>query len=286
MKDALTWEDVHLLDYINDVEYLYVPYIDDYKYGINIEVGNPQTTSAKKIPTPMFGYSEICSIFMDRYNEGKLSKQHQYDKFTKAFSALLTELELDIDKFWCLYLFAFDYCENLYYNGVTMKATPLEQLQALINAIDNGDSESTELELRNGKQRIFVKSSTALHFVADAISKMISESDDSTIKSLYIREQDEVNIIPKDSPIIAYFAKIILAFFNTKDHIISKRKKGAKHSLKEKDIVGKLVYMSKLSDNENWTNVENDMLNPFLRQYEDYRYPNNVSSIYPEFLVY
>ena len=106
-----------------------------------------------------------------------MSKQHQYDKFTKTLSALLSELELDIDKFWYLYLFAFDYCENLYYNGVTMKATPLEQLQALINAIDNGDSESTELELRNGKQRIFVKSSTALHFVANAISKMIAESD-------------------------------------------------------------------------------------------------------------
>ena len=74
MKDKITWEDAHLFDYINEIEYLYVSDVEDYKYNINISRGGQASENARKIETPVFGYSEIVTIFKDRYNNCKLHK--------------------------------------------------------------------------------------------------------------------------------------------------------------------------------------------------------------------
>lgn len=284
MKEKITWEDAHLFDYINEIEYLYVPDMDDYEYRINIEIDSQKTEATEKIEAPVFGYSEIVAIFKNRYNEGKLFKQNYYPKYIQAVGHLLDELELDADKFWCLFLFAFDYCRSLYNEGLTMKATPLEQLKALVDIIANADD--MLLNIKVGKQKTTVESPVALRFLADAINKQLENADQVTIKSLYLREQDKETKQEKDSPIIVYFAKILLDFFNTQDHIRNKRKKGAKHSLKEMDLVSQLVYFSNLSTNKSWTEPENETLKAFLKQYKDYKYANNISSVYPEFTVY
>lgn len=286
MIEKITWKDARLLDYISAVEYLYVPYIDDYEYNINLEVSNSSGEIGKKIEAPVFGYSEISVIFKNRYNEGKLSKQHLYREYLDAVRHLLKELELDVDKFWCLFLFALDYCESLFYQGITMKATPLEQLQALANMIANADNETMLLKFKAGKQKTSVESPVALRFLADAIHNHLKNADYATTKSLYVREEEEEAVIPKDSPIITYFAKILLNFFDTQEQVRNKRKEGANHSLKEMELVSLLVYFSRLSDNKSWTDIVNETLKGFLRQYKDYKYPNNVSSIYPEFSVY
>ena len=286
MKEKLTWEDAHLFDYISAVEYLYVPDVDDYEYNINLVVSNSNAEIGEKVEAPVFGCSEISAIFMNRYNEGKLSKQHLYREYLDAVRHLLKELQLDVDKFWCLFLFALDYCESLFYQGITMKATPLEQLQALADSIANADSEAMLLNFKAGKQKASVESPIALRFLTEAIRNHLKNADDATTKSLYIREEKEEAVIPKDSPIIAYFAKILLNFFDTQEQVRNKRKEGANHSLKEMELVSLLVYFSRLSDNKSWTDIVNETLKGFLRQYKDYKYPNNVSSIYPEFSVY
>ena len=284
MKDKITWEDAHLFDYINEIEYLYVPDMDDYEYRINIEIDSQKTEATEKIEAPVFGYSEIVAIFKNRYNEGKLFKQNYYPQYIQAVGHLLEELELDADKFWCLFLFAFDYCRSLYNEGLTMKATPLEQLKALVDIIANADD--MLLNIKAGKQKTTVESPVALRFLADAIKNQLENADHDTIKSLYLREQDKEAKQEKDSPIIVYFAKILLDFFDTQNQIKNKRKKGAKHSLKEMDLVSQLVYFSNLSTNRSWTEPENETLKAFLKQYKDYKYVNNVSNIYPEFTVY
>ena len=286
MKEKLTWEDAHLFDYISAVEYLYVPDVDDYEYNINLVVSNSNAEIGEKVEAPVFGYSEISVIFKNRYNEGKLSKQHLYREYLDAVRHLLKELQLDVDKFWCLFLFALDYCESLFYQGITMKATPLEQLQALANMIANADNETMLLKFKAGKQKTSVESPVALRFLADAIHNHLKNADYATTKSLYVREEQEEAVIPKDSPIITYFAKILLNFFDTQEQVRNKRKEGANHSLKEMELVSLLVYFSRLSDNKSWTDIVNETLKGFLRQYKDYKYPNNVSSIYPEFSVY
>lgn len=286
MKDKITWEDARLFDYINEVEFLYVPDMNDYEYRINVETGNNTTESAEKIEVPVFGYSEISAIFKNRYNAGKLLKQGNNKDYMQTVGHLLKELELDADKFWCLYLFALDYCCSIFYQGVTMKATPLEQLNTLVDMITNAGEEAMSLNFKVGKQKTSVESPIALQFLAEAIQKQLECSDHTTMKCLYTREEDEEAKVIKDSPIIVYFAKILLGFFDTQEHIKSKRKKGANYSIKEMDLVSQLIYFSNLSDNDCWIDIENETLKAFLKQYKDYEYPNNVSNVYPEFTVH
>lgn len=271
-----------MFDYINEIEYMYVPDIDDYQYLVNISKGGQTSENARRIETPVFGYSEIVAIFKNRYNEGKLMKQTLYKDYLQTVGHLLKDLDLDAEKFWCLSLFALDYCNSIFYEGLTIKATPMEQLQALTNMIANADGPML-LNLKAGKKKMSVESPVVLRFVADAIKNQLETAD---LKPLYIREQEEEARQIADSPIIVYFAKILLTFFDTQDNIRQKRKKGANFSTKEMDLVGKLVYFSGLSTNESWMDVENETLKAFLKQYKDYQYPNNISSVYPEFVVY
>ena len=59
----------------------------------------------------------------------------------------------------------------------------------------------------------------------------------------------------------------------------AKRKKGAKHSQKETDLICQLIYYTGLSLNKRWKDTENDYLKSFLRSY---KVPDNViGTIYP-----
>jgi hypothetical protein len=165
-----------------------------------------------------------------------------------------------------------------------MKATPMEQLQALVTMIDNAQDNSMFLQLKVQKKKTTIESPIALQFLAEAIKKQLEHAD--TIAELHTREAKDEMENTAESPLIVYFAKILLDFFNTQEHIKSKRKKGANHSLKEMEIVSRLVYFAELSYNKSWTDIENETLKGFLNRYKDYEYPNNVSSIYPEFTVY
>ena len=284
MLEKITWEDANLFDYISEIEYLYVPEIDDYQYLININKGTRSEAPADKIGTPAFGYSEIVAIFKSRYNEGKLPKQNQYKEYRLWMGSRLRELNLHPDKFWCLFLFAIDYCRSLLTRGITMKATPMEQLQALLAMIDNAQDNPMSLQLKIQKKKTTIESPIAIHFMADAIKKQLEHAD--TIVELHAREAKDEMENTAESPLIVYFAKILLDFFNTQEHIKSKRKKGANHSLKEMEIVSRLVYFAELSYNKSWMDIENETLKGFLNRYKDYEYPNNVSSVYPEFTVY
>ena len=42
MRDKITWNEAYLLDYITKVEFLYIPNIYDYKYIINVKVGDDE----------------------------------------------------------------------------------------------------------------------------------------------------------------------------------------------------------------------------------------------------
>ena len=90
MKDQITWEDAELFDYINKIEYMYVPDIDDYQYLVNVSKGGKVSANARKIETPVFGYSEIVAIFKNRYNsvvaETSLNAINKYTKVSDELS--------------------------------------------------------------------------------------------------------------------------------------------------------------------------------------------------------
>ena len=76
---------------------------------------------------------------------------------------------------------------------------------------------------------------------------------------------------------------MLLCFFNMQPQIRNKRKAGTKHSLKEMELVSFLIYFTRISTNDKWLDIENEYLKAYLKQYQDYNYPNNTNNVYPEF---
>lgn len=287
--DKLKWNDnaLSLMEYIGIIESIYIPDLDDYDYRINVtrcETSAEAIEEARNIP---FGATDCMVIFKSRFNQELLSKQNLYPQYIseREIQELISYLELNTDKFWLLILFVCDYCESMFYQGTTMKLTPLEQLEQLQSAINHTD-DAAILTFKAGKQKVVLEDIRAIKAISEAINKYLSGADIDMFKYLSRRQEEEVPTMLKDSPFIAYFAKMLLTFFNTQQQIRAKRRAGANHSIKEMELVSRLIYFIRLSMKEDtWTDIENETLKAFLKQYKDYRYPHNISNIYPEFSI-
>lgn len=301
MKDKLImWDDIELLDYIGNIERIYISEYDDYKYrdSFNITKCHEGTEEFKRFAEKFTeeelrlfdlrpgSATECTDIFTARYNDNLIKRKNIYDIYKKELGCLVEKPELDIDKFWYLTLFILDYCESIFYQGTTIKPTPLEQLTQLAEKILDCEKEDVKLTLKSGKIKLELDSPLALAALSMFINNSIKKLDSQQIKHLSKREYKEETNVIKDSPIIVYFANMFLNFFNTQKQILSIRKEGVKHTKTEMELVSKLIYLMGLSNNKNWNDIECEYLKAFLKQYKDYRYPNNVSSVYPEFTVY
>lgn len=286
MTDKLEWNEgaVELMEYIGLAEAILLPDFDNYEYPFNVSFTKATKEEVEKENASCVPLTAtLCMrIFKDRYDSNKIAPKSLYKEYlnNRTIQNLINDLELDADRFWLLILFTYDYCENLFYNGVTMKLTPVEQLTELCEAINKSGDAHMTLTFKAGKQKAVVDSSIAIKAIAEMIANYQEEVDEDYYKNLHKREQ--ANEL-KESPFIAFFARILLRFFSTQPQIRAKRKKGANHSIKETDLVCQLIHFTKISPNKCWLVLENETLKAYLKQYRNYEYPNNVSSIYPEF---
>lgn len=308
MKSKLVmWDDIELLDYIGDVEKIYIPSYDFYEYKDNVKIStvaiDDNFTEEEIIlaDTRPVEATECKEIFSNRYNENHIKIKNAYDTYKKDLGHLVEKLGLDVEKFWFLTLFIFDYCESIFYQGETYKPTPLEQLYKLSYTIKQcSKEEPMTLKFKCGKKKAELDSQLAITVLSSLIEDFNEElnqecsSEDKNISNrayqlrrlLNKREIQEEADIPSDSPIIVYFANMLLNFFDAQSQICSQRKDGTKHTKTEMELVSKLVFLMGLSTNKNWNDIECEYLKAFLKQYKDYKYPNNVSSVYPEFTLF
>ena len=306
MKNKLVmWDDLLLLDYIGDIEDRYIPEYDCFEYNdsVSIEICevNDEDFSEEELEmldSMPVGASRCKNIFTTRYNDDLVRQKNIYATYRKELSPLVEKLELDVEKFWYLSLFILDYCESIFYSGESFKTTALEQLFKLSNTIEQCQGEPMTLLFKSGKKKVELDSPKAISVIASLINELTEQLDQEYLNDdqegkmirklralLNQRERKEEADMISDSPIIAYFANMFLCFFDTQSQICSQRKKGVKHTKTEMELVSKLIYLTGLSTNENWNDIEFEYLKAFLKQYKDYRYPNNVSSVYPEFSI-
>ena len=189
MKSKLImWDDVSWLDYIGDIENKYVPYIDFYEYKDNacftiIPINEDTNQSEDSEDFKFISEEEIrlantrpmeatqCKeIFSKRYNDNLISKKNLYDTYKKELGCLVEKLGLNVEKFWFLILFTFDYCESIFYQGETYKPTPIEQLFKLSNTIKQcSREESMTLKFKCGKKKAELDSQLAIAVLSSLI---------------------------------------------------------------------------------------------------------------------
>ena len=158
--DKLEWNNnaLSLMEYIGIIESIYIPDLEDYDYRINVTRCEASAEAIEEAKNTPFGATDCMVIFKSRFNQRLLSKQNLYNQYLTEheIQELISYLELDANKFWLLILFVCDYCESMFYRGITMQSTPLEQLEQLQSAISNvGDTAS--LTFKAGKQKIVLE---------------------------------------------------------------------------------------------------------------------------------
>ena len=174
MTDKLEWNDnaMGLMEYIGLAEEILLPDFEDYEYPFNVAFVKAtkeeiEKENASYVPLDA---TPCMKIFKDRYNSNKITPKSLYKDFlnNRTIQNLINDMELDADRFWLLILLTLDYCENLFYNGVTMKLTPVEQLTELYEAINKSGDASMTLTFKAGKQKAVVDSPIAIKAIADS----------------------------------------------------------------------------------------------------------------------
>ena len=266
-------------------------------YGLPQRIGLDQVTTGSDLSARVCGLLPVMEIFAKRYNERKLTNYFTYEEYLKQneIQKHIAELGLDIDKFWFLILFVYDFCESICIDGIGLADSAYDQLQRLIETItphvEKFDSQigstldtaiKMEIRVKGVKGVITIDNPTALHFIADTCAKRMKEAEDWTCLRYQELQYDSKAL--NDSPYIYYFATMLLKFFDTQESVKTFRKKGAKHSVKERALISRLIHFTKLSKKEIWL-TDDEILKSFLKQYKESDFWNRTSNIYPEFLL-
>lgn len=301
MIDKFEWkspEKKALLDYVNKTTNMCARPIEDFQHEA-IEITEIPIGQSSNRPR----YTQLTNLtltFVDRYNNGKLTGYFNYEDYLKdkEIQNLVNHLELNCEKFWLLILYIYDFCESICINGEDMTPSAFEQIQNMIDAIapcvtsfdlENGSTLNKrikmEIHIEGIKKPIIIDNPTAIHFIQDSCNERLNKEDWDQQKIMHYCEKSKEFKPMKDSIYIYFFATFFLHFFNRQKAIREKRKKGAKHSLKEMELVSRLIYFTKLSTNKAWLDIEDEYLKAYLKQYKDKGFEYRASNVYPSYLI-
>lgn len=248
--------------------------------------------SQRYVPLP----SESVLLFADRYNQKAFPKALNHKEYLQNddIQNLISHLDIDKEKFWFAILFAYDYSCQLCLIGKRKKESACEQIHKLADKISENIKATDEyygtelkapltLTLSNGKKRedITIDSEPAIGYILAALQEQMKKEP---LESHYAYTHHKTTDETKDTGIsvhIAYFAKLLMTIFDQLPQVRARRKKGAKHSRKETDLICKLIYFTGISRKKSWLQPENDNLKAYLRQYT--HDTDTFSSIYPTF---
>ena len=118
---------IELLEYMENLAVQYVPDID-----IDNETGEKYICGTAALP-----------FFINRYNQNGLYGHFTYEDYigNESIQEMLKGLGIDIDKFWFLLLFIFDYTCGTCLDGIKATGVGAEQLTKFAKAIADNRKE-------------------------------------------------------------------------------------------------------------------------------------------------
>ncbi len=222
--------------------------------------------------------------FAYRYLDNKIDKSFE-QKFldNKDVQKTITAMGYDVEKFWYLLLFIYDYSCGMCVKGIERKQSPKDQITTLCNAIMNNvetyikampkvtfkSPAKITLEIK-GKHKIIIDDPNTIYYLALMCTDKINEIGDNSLLSISLTPLLGNNDLKSNSVHIWYFAQMFFKFFELKPPIRTKAPKGSIISYSRKLLVSRLIYIVGLSKNKNLLDSD-DTLKGFLNQYKDYK---------------
>ena len=268
---------IELLEYMEEVAVLYVP-----DYDIDHETGEQYIYGTTALP-----------LFIRRYNQNKLYGNFTYEDYiaNEDIQNTLKGLGVDIDKFWFLLLFIFDYTCGTCLEGMKATGIGIEQLTKFAKAIADNHKEINQFGVSfkkpitvsvkiEGKHQIVIDNANAIGYLATTIVNNLKEIEEHPwMQSQQVSMTTDAE--EKESVQIWLFYKIFNDFFNLSPYnklFNVRQKKGSTISLSKTLLISRLIYFTKLSTNKNFSEDE-FTLKGYIKQYKDKRI-DTVNSIY------
>ena len=243
-------------------------------------------------PFEDFYGSPLLERYISRYNTSatksglkKLDKlKARLNEFLsrEEFGETLTFFEMDIEKFWHLLLFVYDFSYNQCTDGIK-HISSLTALQTIIDKITENTEphplqsptfkEETKIRFCIGKKKYTIEDCPTILRICSRLKEDIDTSDDwnwQNIKSYMKSETSE------STSVLAYaFYLHFITFFNSYQSIISKRKIKDSPSKREKQLIGDLIFFTGIIQNES-ISTDPDYLKTLIKRYKDYQLPNGT----------
>lgn len=243
-------------------------------------------------PFEDFCGSPLLERYISRYNTSatksglkKLDKlKARLNEFLsrEEFGETLTFIELDIEKFWHLLLFVYDFSYNQCTDGIK-HISSLTTLQTIIDKITENTEihplqsptfkEETKITFCIGKKKYTIEDCPTILRICSRLKEDVDTSDDwnwQNIKSYMKSETSE------STSVLAYaFYLHFITFFNSYQSIISKRKIKDSPSKREKQLIGDLIFFTGIIQNES-ISTDPDYLKTLIKRYKDYQLPNGT----------
>lgn len=243
-------------------------------------------------PFEDFYGSPLLERYISRYNTSatksglkKLDKlKARLNEFLsrEEFGETLTFFELDIEKFWHLLLFVYDFSYNQCTDGIK-HISSLTTLQTIIDKITENTElhplqsptfkKETKITFCIGKKKYTIEDCPTILRICSRLKEDVDTSDDwnwQNIKSYMKSETSE------STSVLAYaFYLHFITFFNSYQSIISKRKIKDSPSKREKQLIGDLIFFTGIIQNES-ISTDPDYLKTLIKRYKDYQLPNGT----------
>ena len=265
------------LEYMEAIAVKYVPDVD-----IDPATGERYVCGTTALP-----------LFIRRYNQNELYGNFTYEDYiaNEDIQNTLKGLGVDIDKFWFLLLFIFDYTCGTCLDGMKATGIGIEQLTKFAKAIADNHKEINQFGVSfkkpitisvkvEGKHQIVIDNTNAIGYLATTIINNLKEIEEHP----WMQSQQvsiTTNAEEKESVQIWLFYKMFNDFFNLSPYnklFNVRQKKGSTISLSKTLLISRLIYFTKLSTNKNFSEDE-FTLKGYIKQYKDKRI-DTVNSIY------
>lgn len=265
------------LEYMEAIAVKYVPDVD-----IDPATGERYVCGTTALP-----------LFIRRYNQNELYGNFTYEDYiaNEDIQNTLKGLGVDIDKFWFLLLFIFDYTCGTCLDGMKATGIGIEQLIKFAKAIADNHKEINQFGVSfkkpitisvkvEGKHQIVIDNTNAIGYLATTIINNLKEIEEHP----WMQSQQvsmTTNAEEKESVQIWLFYKMFNDFFNLSPYnklFNVRQKKGSTISLSKTLLISRLIYFTKLSTNKNFSEDE-FTLKGYIKQYKDKRI-DTENSIY------
>lgn len=235
--------------------------------------------------------------FINRYNENKIKINFKYEDYQNNtdIQSTLKAFGIDVEKFWYLIIFIYDYSYGTCFKGISFEDSPKKLLDKLGAEIDNNIKDINERPLKvtfdkpmklvldiKGKHKFVIDDPTALYVLSILCSDFtnkINPNNSLNFSTAKLRD-DNGNWLyesTSNSAFIAHVAKMFITFFDKNPQFVGKRENGSKVSLSKLLLISRMIYFIRLTNNKNFYELE-DTLKGFIKQYKDYDW--NFNAIY------